>query len=46
MFLRRAKETKNLNNGRSKKDLVGFVTAEFKELVRKNLQMPVKLYQL
>lgn len=45
-LLRKAKFDKKELNSNSKNDLIGFVTAQFRELVRKNLKMPVKLYQL
>ncbi len=46
VLLRRAKLTKKTNLVSGKKDLLSFVSNQFKQLVKKNLQMPIKLYQL
>jgi len=46
VFSRKAKYQDSVSKTRSKKDLVGFVTQQFKQLVKKNLQVPIKLYQL
>lgn len=43
---RRAKLTRKINLVNEKKDLLSFVSNQFKQLVKKNLQMPIKLYQL
>jgi hypothetical protein len=43
---RRAKFTNKTNAVNQKKDLLSFVSNQFKQLVKKNLQMPIKLYQL
>ncbi len=43
---RRAKFTNKTNDVNQKKDLLSFVSNQFKQLVKKNLQMPIQLYQL
>jgi len=43
---RRAKLARKTNLINKKNDLFGFVSNQFKQLVKKNLQMPIKLYQL
>jgi len=43
---RRAKISTKVILVDQKKDLLGFVSNQFKQLVKKNLQVPIKLYQL
>ncbi len=43
---RRAKISTKVTLVDQKKDLLGFVSNQFKQLVKKNLQVPIKLYQL
>lgn len=45
ILLRRSKLNQELGKTKSK-DLIGFVTEQFKSLVKKNLRVPIKLYQL
>jgi len=43
---RKAKSISKTNLADQKKDLLSFVNKQFRMLVKKNLQMPIKLYQL
>jgi len=46
VLLRRSKINQSFTKEDYKKDLVSFVTTQFKSLIKKNLQVPIKLYQL
>lgn len=46
MFPQRAKKNKSEEKLLDKKDLINFVREQFKELMKKNLKIPVKLYHL
>jgi len=43
---RKSKSNQSFAKKNFRKDLVTFVTGQFKELLKKNLQVPIKLYQL
>jgi len=40
------KEMKNKKEKQGKKDLVNFVSDQFKQLVKRNLRVPIQLYHL
>jgi len=46
MFLGKPKQKKIVKDSNLKKDLVSFVSKQFSELLKKNLRVPIKLYQL
>lgn len=46
MFLQKPKLIKRTREITSKKELISFVSNQFKQLAKKNLKVPIQLYHL